>query len=378
MALSFRNGAHFRRTLRSWSGRLVALMLVGKSVRRRLVLRNISSILICRVNSRMGNTLFLIPLIRTLHELLPRASIDLFLGNRDVAELLDRLPSVRRTMVLPQKPVSLRACIEAIRRLRSWKYDLAIDPVHESTSGRLALTVSRSRYKLGYLNSSQWAPLTHAIPDRCCTGRVHEAELGLHLLCHALSRPVETHGVRLTLPLSAAERARGRELMSAILGARRSEGLPPLFGFFAHARGEKALGPLWWNGFWKVFLEHEPTVLPCEFLPDSDTPPVLATGVSTYQPRLADLLSCIEATKAFVSADTGPMHLASATSVPTIALFRRSDPVLYGPLKPTDLAIDVNNSTVRETAEACVRHWRQYSERTVMRPVSASAFAAGP
>jgi len=37
----------------------------------------------------------------------------------------------------------------------------------------------------------------------------------------------------------------------------------------------------------------------------------------------------------------GPMHLASSTAVPTIGLFHASDPALYRPLKPNDLAIDI-------------------------------------
>lgn len=52
------------------------------------------------------------------------------------------------------------------------------------------------------------------------------------------------------------------------------------------------------------------------------------------------------------------MHLASSTSVPTVALFCASDPVLYGPLKPVDLAINVAESTPILVALRCQRMWR--------------------
>jgi heptosyltransferase I len=40
------------------------------------------------------------------------------------------------------------------------------------------------------------------------------------------------------------------------------------------------------------------------------------------------LTATIAATRMFISADTGPMHLASSTAVPTVALFCASDPQL--------------------------------------------------
>src|SRR5277367_3966122 len=58
----------------------------------------IRSILICRINGRMGNTLFLTPLIRRLHELLPQASIDIAIAYSRSDELLGRLPGVRNVI----------------------------------------------------------------------------------------------------------------------------------------------------------------------------------------------------------------------------------------------------------------------------------------
>jgi ADP-heptose:LPS heptosyltransferase len=74
---------------------------------------------------------------------------------------------------------------------------------------------------------------------------------------------------------------------------------------------------------------------------------------------LRGLTSAIAATRMFISADTGPMHLASSTAVPTVALFCASDPVLYGPLKPMDLAINIAESTPSLVAQRCQRLWRE-------------------
>ena len=60
----------------------------------------------------------------------------------------------------------------------------------------------------------------------------------------------------------------------------------------------------------------------------------------------------------FISTDTGPMHLASSTAVPTVALFRASDPLQYGPLKPSDLSIDVGTVSPADAARLCQGVWR--------------------
>jgi ADP-heptose:LPS heptosyltransferase len=63
-------------------------------------------------------------------------------------------------------------------------------------------------------------------------------------------------------------------------------------------------------------------------------------------------------TRLLISADTGPMHLASSTSVPTVALFQATDPTLYGPLKPSDLSIDITAGTPQLVAQRCRQIWR--------------------
>jgi hypothetical protein len=44
--------------------------------------------------------------------------------------------------------------------------------------------------------------------------------------------------------------------------------------------------------------------------------------------------------------------------VPTVALFRASDPLQYGPLKPADLSIDVGRVPPVEAARMCQRVWQ--------------------
>jgi ADP-heptose:LPS heptosyltransferase len=46
---------------------------------------------------------------------------------------------------------------------------------------------------------------------------------------------------------------------------------------------------------------------------------------------LLDVLELLRAARVFVSADTGPMHMAAACGVPCVALFGPKDPAIYAP-----------------------------------------------
>jgi ADP-heptose:LPS heptosyltransferase len=70
------------------------------------------------------------------------------------------------------------------------------------------------------------------------------------------------------------------------------------------------------------------------------------------------LSAAIASMRMFISTDTGPMHLASSTAVPTVALFRASDPLQYGPLKASDVSIDVGSVSAPDAARRCQEVWR--------------------
>src|SRR6185312_13876781 len=89
------------------------------------------------------------------------------------------------------------------------------------------------------------------------------------------------------------------------------------FGFFAHATATKTIEKTWWLAFWEAFLQLEPDAVPLEFLPTPRTPPTDPRFATLHFPSTRALTAAMAATHAFISADTGPMHLASSTAVPT-------------------------------------------------------------
>jgi ADP-heptose:LPS heptosyltransferase len=345
-----------RHRSREYLGWLLARLLTRRTFASSLRREEIATVLICRINGRIGNTLFLTPLIRYLHQLLPHAAIDLALAYPAAAELLRGLPGVRRVIVFPHRqPQRIGRYLAALRSLRACRYDLAIDPTEFSTSGRIMLALTRSRYRLGFASSAQWAPLTHAVP--LPLQAMHQAVRPLYLPHLIFGAPLEPREVRLWLPLPASELAQGRQRVAQAIAPAPLQTPSNVFGFFAHAANLKLIGRPWWLAFWDAFLALEPLAIPLEFLPSAAQPPTIERIAALHVPSTRGLTAAIAATRVFIATDTGPMHLASTTAVPTVGLFMASDPGLYGPLKPDDVAIDISRHSALEAAQICQRVW---------------------
>jgi ADP-heptose:LPS heptosyltransferase len=82
----------------------------------------------------------------------------------------------------------------------------------------------------------------------------------------------------------------------------------------------------------------------------------LADGAAQPAPATGSLLELAELVRlcaVFVSADTGPMHLAAAARVTCIALFGPKDPAVYGPYGPGHVILRPPHGS-RATADIAV------------------------
>jgi heptosyltransferase III len=348
-----------RRNSRLRLGRSIARLMGPRDYATRLNAGVVSSVLVCRINGRLGNAAFLTPLIDRIHAMFPGAAIDLAMSFPQAEGLLRKKPGVRQIIAFPHKGVDMVwRYVAAVRRMRATHYDVVIDPTPESTGGRIVLSLCRARYRIGYANGSQWAPLTHAVPE--CPERLHQGAVPVYLLCNVLGVAFREQDVRLALHLQPTEIEAGR---MAIMKALQRRNVPRAsathtFGFFAHGTGSKPLGRDWWVAFWKAFLELEPHAVPVEFLPAPASTPTDERFTALHLKSVRDLAAAIATTRMFISADTGPMHLASATQVATVGLFQTTDPTLYRPLKQNDLVVDARDCPPWLAAQKCHALWR--------------------
>ncbi|MGA8260893.1 MAG: glycosyltransferase family 9 protein [Arenicellales bacterium] len=313
-----------------------------------------ATILICRINKRLGNTLFITPLIRSLATRFPGASIDVLVLDPAHRRLLAGLPGVRDILHVPRGALGWLSFIRSFRRRR---YDLAIDPSLNAVSNRIAISLCAARYKLGFAGPEQWVRLTHAaaiVPEEH-----HQARQALHLLRAGIPGADADIGDHLEVrPDDSA-----REAASAALARARGGPKAGLeIGFFTSATGEKKLPPAWWRQWTDTVLAADDAPRLLQVVPPGSPDPPLP-GIATVSFRELDRLAAlIGLLDLFVAADSGPMHLAAAAGTPTIGLFRATDPAHYAPLGRRCLSLEPDSLTPDEVAEHTLRHLRELAD----------------
>ncbi len=350
-------GTRLRTDVRAATGRMLAAFGDRQArAREPFDAKQIRQVLIVRMNGRMGNTLFLTPLLTAIHDALPEAAIDVLTGYREAGDLLRGIPGVRKVMILPHKRWwRFRHTLKWLRDFRAQHYDLAIDPVPNSSGGRMALTLVHTRWRLGFAGHDQWLRLDCAVDQP--RDVPHEALRPLALVAPAFGIEPAPSAACLRIANSPSELEAGAALMAKSLGlaARRPAAGSPVIGFFASARDQKDLGAEWWRQFWQAYLALAPDTAPLEVLPTERHRPISADFATVHCPLPRQLAATIAKADWFFSADTGPMHLASAAGVPTIAFFESTDPAVYGPIKPNDVVLRINDMTAQDVARNCAR-----------------------
>ncbi|WP_123630615.1 glycosyltransferase family 9 protein [Salinisphaera orenii] len=302
-------------------------------------------VLVVRLNKRLGNILFLTPMLRTLAASLPTASIDVLIRDPRQKPLLESLPGIGRVWVQPR---GLGALIGLIRRLRRERYDLAIDPTGNSSSNRTAVALSGARQRMGFASNSQWLRLTHA------AGRAnsrHQAEQAVALLTDSVDElDFKTFDTLAVFPDNRAQTAARAHWVEA-LGPGPTRG--PVIGFFTRATGRKALPAAWWRDWCEQMHHLAPAATLLEIRPPGAEPTADTASVAVAElDVLAALLSRLSV---FTAADSGPMHLAAAAGVPVVGLFRATRPEAYAPLGQGCTSVAGETFTGAEAARAAAR-----------------------
>jgi len=297
-------------------------------------------ILICRINHRLGNALFLTPLIASLNKSLPDCEIDLLLGDAQAAELLSYLPGVGKVYCITQGTSYPAAIWRLLHELRGRHYDLAIDPVSESFGNRLALMLVGAKASLGFQTQDQWAPLTYAVTP--VAKHPHAALRPLSLLQYLLPKADLIQRLTLAIPPEVTQRL-------AQAWPRSHQAMT--IGFFCEATGAKVLPRAWWQRFVATLKASHPHHNFVQLLPPTGSEPLRPDVPTASYGELVELAGFMQQLDVFISADTGPLHLSAAAHTPTIGLFTATNPAKFGPLGPQDLAIRLDQADP-QTAEA--------------------------
>jgi heptosyltransferase III len=335
-----------KRLERRFKYRLFSLLTAGATAESTdpsaIDLSSCRRVLVVRVNVRMGNLLLVTPALAALRNALPDARLDV-LCYETYAPLLAHDPDIDRMLGFHRRMLcNPRALARLIRTLRRERYDLVVEGARgASLFGALLTAVSGGRYRVAAAESRYQVCFNVHVPRRANVE--HKVDLLLAFLS-GLGVPPVTRSLRVVLTdgerALAMERWRtlgveiGRPTVGIVLGARGRKQWPhaQLLALIEDIQHRPGVGVVLFPG---PGQRREATRLSRNLHhPIVVAPPV---GVRDF----AALLSCCSLV---VTGDTGPMHLAAAIDVPTVAVFHATQARSYAPRGPLHRAVQVEGS----------------------------------
>lgn len=295
----------------------------------------IQRVLICRPNHRLGNLLLITPLLQEVTAVFPGCRIDLLVKGGVAPVIFQGYDNVDRIISLPKKPFK-----ELLRYLRVWvslkrtRYDLVINVVKGSSSGRLATKFSTATYKI-------FGDETTIDPG--LTGHQHIARYPVYQFRNHLAAwgipPRTADTPPLDLRLTAAERTNGQTLLRQLTDNDRKT-----ISLYTYATGDKCYSSDWWTTFYTRLKAEFPHYNIVEVLPIENISMLSYQAPTFYSKDIRAIAAFIAATAVFIGADSGIMHLATSSHAPTVGLFSITDPEAYQPYGHHSLGIDTRHS----------------------------------
>ena len=318
----------------------------------------IQRILLVRSLFRMGDSILATPAILLFRKNFPAARID-FVGPRISKTLFRNLPIDHHYEAARSFPKVCWSYLALLKRIRKTKYDLAVDVSGSSAAlGSFIVGFSAARFRVGL--KGQW--------DRWFNIRlVRPSSLNKYAVLPELVRSMglQSPPVYPTLILSSGEIAvAGRRLQALITGDAG-----PVLGVFVG--GRKARDKRWAK---ENFLElarrlRAEGMQPIVFIGPEESDllgyfsDALGPGVPVLlEPDVRAFAALIANCSLFVGCDSGPVHLACALRVRTIAIFLQANFDHWGPPAelarvlfrpngvPVDLVVDACRDELRHTS----------------------------
>ena len=294
----------------------------------------VKKILISRPNHRLGNNLLLTPLIKEVIGIFPNAEIHLFLMGNIGDSVFESYKDVTKIIKLPRKPFkNLLDYFSCWLSLFKHNYDLAINANRVSSSGKLAVKLSRSKYKFFNIINKELSK----IKDYS-----HNAKNPIYNLRYQVKNQIDRVNYsipKLDIKLRGYEIQNGEKLLKSMFNDNK-----PVISIFTYATADKCYSEEWWKNLYlkiKIF-ENKYNIL--EILPMENVSQINFTAKSYYSNDIREIASVMHNSKLFIGADSGMMHLAHSSNVTTIGLFRVTETDFYGVYGDKNININTNNN----------------------------------
>jgi ADP-heptose:LPS heptosyltransferase len=339
------------RKINTWRGRIMTALTrnVGRSHKNTAAkltsAGEVKRILISRPNHRLGNLLLITPLLQEVGETFPDAKIDLFVKGNLPPLIFKNYTNVDRIIQLPAKPFkNLLRYIGGWLALRKREYDLAINVISDSSSGRLSVQFTNARIKF-FGDKGAKAAEGHYVhmgkyPVQVFRESVEQFGFRLH------ARPVPDMNLRLFKSEIAVGRKR---LYEIVLNDKKTICL------FTYATDLKRYNSSWWNDLLDQLTEKYFDYNIVEILPVQNVSQLSFSIPSYYSKNIRDIGSVIANAAVFIGADSGMMHLASSVNTPTVGLFKVTNADAYAPYNRDSVALNTLDNNMDDVLNAIDR-----------------------
>ena len=292
----------------------------------------IQRVLICRPNHRLGNQLLMTPLLQEIENILPEARLDLFVKGSIAPIIFKNYRNIDRLILLPKKPVKkMFAFLSAWTAIRRRHYDIVINVVFNSSSGRISAQLANATYRfLGDID----IPVKFHDHDHMAKFPVYSFRYFMEKLGHKVrDSPVPP----LDLKLDAGEIAEGKRILHDIVKNERRT-----IAIYTYATGHKCYDQKWWLNFYGLLKVNYPAYNVIEVLPIENVSQIAFEAPVYYSKELRRIGGLIANTDLFIGADSGMMHLASASGTPVIGLFKSENIGTYEPYNEGSVGINTD------------------------------------
>lgn len=268
----------------------------------------------------MGDAILTLPLLRKIKILMPRSKTIVVCGpeSRDIFLTCPQVDDV----IIDDKRSSgfFPALLKLVRRLRAYRFDVAILP-HRSMRSALSAFLARIPVRVGFHSSPGRLFLNRKVPF---SWMLHDVERNLTLLGPFSKAPI-THPPGLSSRQSVSVKAdiAGRLQNQGVPGGKKLVGVHP--------------GSVWRSKRWlperyagviqRLTGEFGVRTILIGGAPDIEWNASVAelSGVEcldwTGKTTIDELMALMKHLKLFITNDSGPMHVATAFNVPTLAIF---------------------------------------------------------
>jgi len=329
---------HFKRVIMNKVTRSIGASHF-KNISRNPGTIQVKNILICRPNQRLGNLLLITPLVQELVTTFPECKIDIVVKGNMAVQVFENFENVNELIVLPRKPFK-----ELIRYIKVWfsvrnkKYDLVINAVKDSSSGKLLTKMAKSDYKVFDDFSEE--------PQVQLDGRAHIAKNCIYNLREYLNLVGYENNAselvpKISLNLSKEEIAEGKRMLDELVDTSKKT-----IAIFTFATGGKKYDTTWWSAFYERLKKEYPDHNILEVLPIENVSQINFEAPTFYCKDIREIAALIENTALFIGADSGIMHLAASTLTTTVGLFSITDQIKYGPYGGKNMALNTNDANL--------------------------------